>query len=168
MDGGSHGSSKPSFVTSTSLEGSSCADLIQKPQVGTPYEGGVFSFDSSFPIDYPFHPPQLVFATPIMHPNIINGRVSIDVLRDGWSPIWSISASLLPISFYLILPFHLIFCVPLSSLTCFTLPKVLVSIVSLFECPALDAPAVERVREYLQNPDSYNERAKSWTMKYAL
>ena len=40
-----------------------------------------------FPEDYPFHPPQFLFLAKIFHPNIsVNGRVSVDILQEHWSP----------------------------------------------------------------------------------
>jgi ubiquitin-protein ligase len=36
---------------------------------GSPYEGGTFRCTLTFPPEFPNHPPQLAFLTPIYHPN---------------------------------------------------------------------------------------------------
>ncbi|KAG8371754.1 hypothetical protein BUALT_Bualt13G0121200 [Buddleja alternifolia] len=60
--------------------------------VGTPYERGIFFLDITFPSDYPFKPPKVVFKTRIYHCNVDSaGNVSLDILKDGWSPALTIS-----------------------------------------------------------------------------
>ncbi|PKB98470.1 ubiquitin-conjugating enzyme E2-16 kDa [Rhizophagus irregularis] len=64
----------------------------------SPYSGGVFFLAIHFPTDYPFSPPRVTFETSIYHPNInSNGNISLDVLRDQWSPGLTISRVLLSI-----------------------------------------------------------------------
>ncbi|CAG8629180.1 9387_t:CDS:2 [Rhizophagus irregularis] len=58
----------------------------------SPYSGGVFFLAIHFPTDYPFKPPKINFTTRIYHPNInSNGAISWDILRDQWSPSFTIS-----------------------------------------------------------------------------
>ncbi|KAL6656840.1 hypothetical protein ACP70R_004620 [Stipagrostis hirtigluma subsp. patula] len=65
---------------------------------GSPYEGGIFFLDIVFPLDYPFKPPTVTFKTRIYHCNVDStGRVNLDILRDGWSPAFTISKVLLAI-----------------------------------------------------------------------
>jgi ubiquitin-conjugating enzyme E2 D/E len=59
---------------------------------GTPYFGGTFLIEVSFPNDYPFSPPKINFATKIYHPNIDHkGNVCISILRSSeWKPTYTI------------------------------------------------------------------------------
>ncbi|GLJ40500.1 hypothetical protein SUGI_0835120 [Cryptomeria japonica] len=71
---------------------------ILGPQ-GSPYYGGVFFLDITFPSDYPFKPPKVVFRTRIYHCSIdSSGQICLDILKDKWSPTLTISKVLLSIS----------------------------------------------------------------------
>ena len=58
----------------------------------SPFEGGVFFLDINFPTDYPYKPPRVTFSTKIYHPNInSSGGICLDILKDQWSPAFTIS-----------------------------------------------------------------------------
>ncbi|XP_077213093.1 ubiquitin-conjugating enzyme family protein [Tasmannia lanceolata] len=108
---------------------------------GSPYEGGVFFLDITFPSDYPFKPPKVVFKTRIYHCNVDSaGNVSLDILKDNWSPASTIS-------------------------------KVLLAIRSIFTNPNPDPnnPLVVSsiAHLYLSNRVKHDEVAAEWTMRFA-
>jgi len=70
-----------------------------KGPIDTPYEGGIFYLNITFPSDYPFKPPQVHFITKVYHPNInSNGSIAVDILNSQWSPALTIQKTLLCIA----------------------------------------------------------------------
>ncbi|KAI3461884.1 hypothetical protein Pfo_018547 [Paulownia fortunei] len=104
----------------------------------TPYEGGIFFLDITFPSDYPFKPPKVVFKTRIYHCNVDSaGNVSLDILKDGWSPALTIS-------------------------------KVLVALRSIFTNPDAYKPLVPGIAHlYLADRAKHDDLAAEWTQRFA-
>jgi len=106
---------------------------------GSPYSGGVFFLDIHFPQDYPFKPPKVVFRTRIYHCNINSqGQICLDILKDNWSPILTISKVLLSIC---------------SLLT---------------DCNPHDPLVGTIAQHYLGNRAEHDQTAREWTKRYAM
>jgi len=105
---------------------------------GSPYAGGVFFLDVSFPSDYPFRPPKVVFRTRIYHCNIsTQGAICLDILKDKWSPA-------------------------------LTMGQVLLSVCSLLTDPNPDDPLVPSIAHQLvADREGHDKRAGEWTRRYA-
>lgn len=107
---------------------------------GTPYEGGWFVFQVTFPLLYPFKPPRVLCKTKIYHPNIHagTGEISCDILRDSWSPALDIS-------------------------------RVMLSLCSLLDDPNPHDPLDSAVAaHYLKSREEYVETCRAWTRQYAV
>lgn len=105
---------------------------------GTPYEHGKFHLNVTFPSDYPYNPPLILFKTKIYHPNINeNGAICLDILKDEWSPILTVS-------------------------------KIMYSLSSLMSEPNADDPLVDYIaNEMKSNHGLFLKNARLFTEKYA-
>lgn len=64
----------------------------------TPYEGLEFQLRLKFPDNYPYQAPDVTFITPCFHPNIdVHGAICLDILKEKWSAVHSVSSILLSI-----------------------------------------------------------------------
>ncbi|CAG8568450.1 14144_t:CDS:2 [Ambispora leptoticha] len=104
----------------------------------SPYATGIFFLDITFPQDYPFKPPKVIFRTRIYHCNINStGAICLDILKDNWSPALTIS-------------------------------KVLLSICSLLTDANPHDPLVGSIaNQYLHDREEHDKTAREWTKRYA-
>jgi peroxin-4 len=58
----------------------------------TPFFKGLFKLKIRIPNDYPLKPPNIQFITRICHPNVDfdTGEICLDLLKEEWSPSWTI------------------------------------------------------------------------------
>ncbi len=102
------------------------------------YGGGTFYFDITFPITYPFKPPEIHFETKIFHPSIdSSGNVCLNSLTQRWAPNLSIG-------------------------------DVLLSIRSMLEDPSLNEPLNENAATlFINDKKEFEKIARQWTYQYA-
>jgi ubiquitin-conjugating enzyme E2 D/E len=113
--------------------------IMQGPE-GTPYEGGIFKLHFKFPDNYPFKAPDVKFLTTTYHPNILleTGAICQDVFASGWGPTQKVV-------------------------------DVLEKIFSMLKDPATSSPLESEIcNEYLNNRNQFNNKAREYTMKYAI
>uniref|UniRef100_A0A7S3J8U2 UBC core domain-containing protein n=1 Tax=Euplotes harpa TaxID=151035 RepID=A0A7S3J8U2_9SPIT len=59
--------------------------------LGSVYEGSVLYYKLDLPKDYPFKPPKFKFLSKVFNPNVSSdGTISLAVLMDQWTPLYSI------------------------------------------------------------------------------
>ena len=76
---------------------------------GTPFEGGVFHFELTFPPNYPVSPPTIRTFTPIPHPNVLGGTsICLDILDgnnkqiyQGWTSAYTVETILIQLQSFL-------------------------------------------------------------------
>ncbi|EGS19167.1 putative ubiquitin protein [Thermochaetoides thermophila DSM 1495] len=66
--------------------------VINGKGVGYGYDNGRWLLRITIPPTYPLHPPTIKFVTPIVHANVNlqTGEICLDLLKDAWTPAYSI------------------------------------------------------------------------------
>jgi len=69
--------------------------VINGHDIGGGYSAGRWLLLIKIPPQYPLHPPTITFSTSIVHPNIAlnNGEICLDLLKDAWTPAYSVLES---------------------------------------------------------------------------
>lgn len=68
---------------------------------GSSYENCRYKLKIKFPLEYPFKPPIVEFITPIIHPNVHEHKICLDILKEQWSPAQSVVKILLSLQSFL-------------------------------------------------------------------
>ncbi|KAG0005331.1 ubiquitin-conjugating enzyme E2 K [Entomortierella chlamydospora] len=99
----------------------------------------MFQVDIVLPDAYPFQPPNVKFDTKVYHPNVSSqtGVICLDILKQQWSPVLTISSTLLSV----------------QSLLCTPEPN--------------DPQDAQVASQYLNNHAAFLETARFWTECYA-
>ncbi|EPY49718.1 ubiquitin conjugating enzyme E2-C [Schizosaccharomyces cryophilus OY26] len=64
--------------------------------VDTYYEELKFKISMTFPPNYPYSAPTIVFTSPMWHPNVdMSGNICLDILKDKWSAVYNVQTILL-------------------------------------------------------------------------
>ncbi|KAK7197025.1 ubiquitin-conjugating enzyme E2 [Novymonas esmeraldas] len=64
----------------------------------TPYEALEYNLLLVFSPNYPYEAPNVTFTTPCFHPNVdTRGAICLDILKEKWSAVYSVSSILLSI-----------------------------------------------------------------------
>jgi len=112
-------------------------DILMKGPPDSPYEKGMFWLNITFSADHPFKPPNVLFKTKIYHPNINEtGNICIDILKDKWTPVFSVTKIIIAIQ------------------------------VLLNDPNPHDPLLQDVADLYLNDRHEYDERAKLWTRMY--
>ncbi|KAK4136504.1 UBC-like protein [Trichocladium antarcticum] len=66
--------------------------VINGRGIGCGYEHGRWLLTITIPPAYPHRPPQMAFATPVVHANVSldTGEICLDLLKDAWTPAYSV------------------------------------------------------------------------------
>ena len=104
----------------------------------TPYEGGKFVLDMILPENYPMKPPVVTFRTRIYHCNVnSDGKFSLNILGNQWSPAITVQKVLLPI------------------------------LLLMYDCDSQYPLEPEIATQYINNSEEHDRICKDWTKKYA-
>ena len=69
------------------------------------YKGGGFTFDFKVPKTYPHDAPKVLCETTVFHPNIdMEGHVCLNILREDWKPVLTISSVIMGLQFLMLEP----------------------------------------------------------------
>ena len=111
----------------------------------TPYERGIFYAEVIIPRLYPEQAPKIIFITPIYHPNVNMRKSSINF------PLGEVAFK--AINYWK---------------PSYTIREVLTKLYSFFYYPNLDlAYSLEIAKEYKENRNLFENKAKYFTKKYA-
>jgi len=105
----------------------------------TPYENGIYKLKIKFE-DYPYKAPDVIFVTPIYHPNVekSTGALCEEIYLSSWTPLQKIE-------------------------------DIIFRIYSMLRIPCTNKPMEPDIcKEYLDNPKEFEKKARDYTTHFAL
>ncbi|KAH8877701.1 Ubiquitin-conjugating enzyme E2 L3 isoform 2 [Schistosoma japonicum] len=104
-----------------------------------PYNKGAFKIEITFPVEYPFKPPKVIFKTRIYHPNIDEkGQICLPIINpENWKPATKVE-------------------------------HVIQALVAMLHAPEVEhALRSDLAEEYAKDPKKFFKNAEEFTRKYA-
>lgn len=99
-------SKSPDYSVSISPDDVSKWNAVLFGAKDTPWEGAILKLEISFPPEYPVSPPLIKFVGAIpFHPNVYgDGKICLNLLKDGWQPTYTVEGLLMAIQTLLVAP----------------------------------------------------------------
>lgn len=60
--------------------------ITVEPAQESLYKGAIYTFNLTFPPTYPLDPPILQLENRVFHPQFLDGKVCLPLIRDDWKP----------------------------------------------------------------------------------
>ncbi|CAH8538972.1 unnamed protein product [Schistosoma margrebowiei] len=150
---------EPNFLTWTGFI------VLDEP----PYNKGAFKIEITFPVEYPFKPPKVIFKTRIYHPNIDEkGQICLPIINpENWKPATKVEhgcflsalCSTCNNYIWLMSRIYVMFWLKL---------EIIQALVAMLHAPEVEhALRSDLAEEYAKDQKKFFKNAEEFTRKYA-